>query len=246
METSLILPDWPAPAHVQAFTSTRLGGVSQPPFDSLNLGLHVNDDLKAVQTNRRLLAELADLPAEPLWLNQVHGTAVITSSDWQADIEADASYTDQSEEICVVMTADCLPVLLTDRQGSQIAAVHAGWRGLLAGVLENSLARFSGHREDILAWLGPAIGPLQFEVGGEVFKAFSARDETARQAFTQTDPTHYLADIYLLAKQRLHAAGVTEIFGGEHCTVSEPERFFSYRRDGQTGRMASLIWISTK
>lgn len=246
MPASLITPDWPAPAHIKAVSSTRLGGVSQSPYDSLNLGLHVDDNPDAVAANRNILSQSANLPSSPMWLNQVHGTDVVDACQWEEDMDADASYSNQPGKVCVVMTADCLPVLFTDRQGTQVAAAHAGWRGLLAGVLEDTLGRFSGKREDILAWLGPAIGPAEFEVGTEVFDAFNSRDKNASEAFRQTDSEHYLADIYLLAKQRLVLAGVTEVFGGEYCTVSDPARFFSYRRDGITGRMASLIWIDTK
>lgn len=242
----LIKPDWPAASHVRACTTTRAGGVSLPPFDSLNLGRHVGDDESAVEINRQRLTQWAELPDKPLWLEQVHGTNVIDAGQWRPGIEADAIYSDQTGQVCVVMTADCLPVLFTDRKGSQVAAAHAGWRGLLAGVLENTVARFADKREDILAWLGPAIGPARFEVGLEVFEAFTDRDSQAAAAFKQSDATHYLADIYLLARQRLAQLGVTAVFGGDRCTVSETKAFFSYRRDGKTGRMASLIWISPK
>lgn len=245
-DLSLIKPDWPAPSHIHACSSCRSGGVSLAPYDSLNLGDHVGDELKAVKNNRQRLATQAQLPGEPLWLQQVHGTAVIDANDWTPVVKGDASYSNQAEQVCTVLTADCLPVLFSDRSGRQVAAAHAGWRGLLAGVLENTVARFEGRRQDILAWLGPAIGPQQFEVGKEVFEAFCERGDAAAQAFQQRDSAHYLADIYLLARQRLAAAGVTSVFGGEHCTVSQADRFFSYRRDGRTGRMASLIWIGAK
>lgn len=242
---ALIEPDWPAPPHVHAYSSCRTGGVSLPPYDSLNLGDHVGDERQAVTDNRQHLASQAKLPEAPLWLQQVHGTDVIDAREWTPAVRGDASYSNRPERVCTVLTADCLPVLFSDRSGRQVAAAHAGWRGLLAGVLENTVARFEGHRQDILAWLGPAIGPQQFEVGKEVVEAFRERDNTAASAFQQRDAEHYLADIYLLAWQRLASAGVTAVFGGEHCTVSEADKFFSYRRDGRTGRMASLIWIST-
>lgn len=242
----LLRPDWPAPSNIHAFSTYRLGGVSLPPYDSLNLGDHVGDDVQAVADNRQRLLTQARLPAEPLWLQQVHGNDVIDASHWTAAISADASYSNRPDRVCTVLTADCLPVLFTDRSGRQVAAAHAGWRGLLAGVLENTLACFTGRREEVLAWLGPAIGPQQFEVGREVFEAFYERDNASSRAFQQRDAEHFLADIYLLARQWLAQAGVTAVFGGEHCTVSEADKFYSYRRDGDTGRMASLIWNSGK
>lgn len=242
----LLRPDWPAPSNIHAFSTYRQGGVSLPPYDSLNLGDHVGDDVQAVTDNRQRLLTQARLPAKPLWLQQVHGNDVIDARHWTPAIPGDAIYSNQPERVCTVLTADCLPVLFTDRSGRQIAAAHAGWRGLLAGVLENTVARFEGRRQDILAWLGPAIGPQQFEVGREVFEAFCERDNAANRAFQQRNADHYLADIYLLARQRLAQAGVNAVFGGEHCTVTEADQFYSYRRDGNTGRMASLIWISGK
>jgi len=246
MNGAIFTPDWPAPATIRACTTTRLGGISLPPYDSFNLGLHVNDEPEAVLTNRQRLKQLAGLPAEPLWLEQVHGTRVIDADNWHADIQADAIYSHEAEHVCAIMTADCLPVLFCDGAGTQVAAAHAGWRGLLNGILQHTVGRFHGERSDILAWLGPAIGPQQFEVGSEVFNAFNERFPEAKSAFTRVDASHYLADIYLLARQQLTALGVNTIFGGEHCTASESDRFFSYRRDGVTGRMASLIWIEAK
>lgn len=242
----LIKPDWPLPAHIHACSTTRDGGVSLPPYDTMNLGQHVGDDPQAVGANRERLAALANLPAPPLWLEQVHGTRVIDAMDWQPGIEADAIFSHQPGQVCTVMTADCLPVLFSNRRGTQVAAAHAGWRGLLNGVLENTAACFDGPRKDILAWLGPAIGPGQFEVGAEVYDAFISRQAQARQAFKKTDASHYLANIYLLARQRLAEIGITSIYGGNHCTVTEDNAFFSYRRDSITGRMASLIWIEPK
>ncbi len=239
-------PDWPAPAQIKALSTTRLGGISHPPYDSLNLGLHVNDDQNAVLANRDRLAQAAKLPTTPLWLQQVHGTRVIDANDWHAGIEADASYSKQPEQVCTILTADCLPVLLTDAEGLEVAAAHAGWRGLLNGVLENTVSQFSARADQLLAWLGPAIGPEQFEVGAEVFDAFTSHTAEAEKAFRPHGNDHYLADIYLLARQRLSRLGIESVFGGQHCTVSEEEQFFSYRRDGNTGRMASLIWIEHK
>ncbi|HCU67239.1 MAG TPA: peptidoglycan editing factor PgeF [Rheinheimera sp.] len=239
-----IYPDWPAPANVKALCTSRLGGVSQGAYASLNLGTHVGDDIAAVMQNRLLLKQQADLPDEPAWLNQVHGTEVLVLENWQGGVaDADASFTQTAGKVCVVMTADCLPVLFCDQHGQQVAAAHAGWRGLCNGVLEQTLQHFANPAE-VMVWLGPAIGPTAFEVGAEVRQAFIQQDAAANRAFVPIGHGKYLADIYLLARQRLTTAGVTQIYGGSYCTVSQPQQFFSYRRDGQTGRMASLIWFS--
>lgn len=238
----LLLPDWPAPAHVRAVQTLRDGGCSRAAWRSFNLGDHVGDDPAHVAANRALLRR--HLPAEPLWLRQVHGIAV---ADADADarsgqVEADAAWTRQAGKVCAVMTADCLPVLFCDRAGTVVGAAHAGWRGLYSGVLEATLAKMAVPAGEILAWLGPAIGPACFEVGAEVRAAFLAADRAGEGAFLARGEGKWLADIYMLARQRLQAAGIGSISGGEYCTVSEPERFFSYRRDGVTGRMATLIW----
>lgn len=241
-----IYPDWPAPDNIKAFTTTRQGGVSFSPYDAFNLGDHVADSPADVQKNRDILITMAGLPSQPKWLTQVHGTRVIDSQHWQTGEEADAIFCQQPDDVCAILTADCLPVLLCNQSGSQIAAIHAGWRGLLNGIIEKTLTHFSTEPSTTIAWLGPAIGPQQFEVGKEVFDAFTHIDTQAEQAFKQIDNEHYLADIYQLARQRLQNHGVTQIYGGNHCTVSEPVQFYSYRRDGQTGRMASIIWIENK
>ena len=235
---------WPAPARVRTLVTTRDGGVSLAPYASLNLGQHVGDDPAAVAENRARLR--ACLPAEPFWLNQVHGIGVQEACADAPDVppDAGAGFTRQPGVVCAVMTADCLPVLLTDRSGSVVAAAHAGWRGLCNGIIEATIARMAVPANDILAWLGPAIGPDAFEVGPEVRTAFMAHDPTAASAFAAIPDGKYLADIYLLARQRLNACGVTEVHGGDACTVTERERYFSYRRDGRTGRMASLIWLA--
>ena len=243
---SLIFPDWPAPNTIKAVSTTRLGGFSLPPYDGFNLGTHVGDEPSTVIKNRDYLVDVAQLPESPRWLNQVHGTRVINSNDWQLNIDADAIVSQQNNHICTIMTADCLPLLLCNKQGDTVAAIHAGWRGLAAGIIENTIAQFHCAPEDILVWLGPAIGPNQFEVGNDVYQSFTAHSTKAIQAFQQTDATHYLADIYLLARQRLTALGVNAIFGGDLCTSSDEQHFFSYRRDDVTGRMASMIWISHK
>lgn len=241
--TPLILPNWPLPAGVKACSTTRSGGVSLPPFDSLNLGTHVEDDALAVARNREALMVGAGLPQMPVWLEQVHGTRLLRlEGQPPADLRADAVYTNLPEQVCAVMTADCLPVLFCSQAGDEIAAAHAGWRGLCNGVLEQTVMAFDARPEAISAWLGPAIGRHQYEVGPEVRAAFIAVDSVAAVAFAPHGD-NFLADIYLLARQRLLRAGVCAVFGGDRCTVSEKNLFFSYRRDGITGRLASLIWL---
>ncbi|WP_286221898.1 peptidoglycan editing factor PgeF [Marinobacter apostichopi] len=244
-ELDLIRPDWPAPDRVRAASTTRLGGVSQPPWHSLNLGTHVRDNPQYVTENRaRLASELSLESAAFGWLSQVHGTDLVTSPV-DGIPEADASTTTQAGQVCAILTADCLPVLLCDRAGTQVAAAHAGWRGLCAGILEQVVASFTAPSAEIIAWLGPAIGPAHFEVGQEVRDAFMAVDARAAEAFSVSGarPGHFMADIYSLARQRLEKAGVSAVYGGDLCTVSDPQRFYSYRRDGQTGRMATLVWL---
>lgn len=239
-----IHPDWPAPATVRALSTTRLGGCSPMPYDSLNLGGHVGDEPTLVAANRAVLR--AELPAEPLWLNQVHGIDVVDVAAEHAGVpDADAAVSRTPGKVCVVMTADCLPVLLCDRAGTVVGAAHAGWRGLLNGVIEATVAKMAVAPSEVLAWLGPAIGPQAFEVGDEVRAAFLALDPAAEAAFRPAaQPGKWLADIYLLARQRLARLGVHAVHGGDACTVTDKGRFFSYRRDGTTGRMASLIWLA--
>lgn len=241
MALDLILPEWPAPANVRALQTTRRGGVSRGPFASLNLGDHVGDHPVAVAANRSILER--ELPAPPVWLKQVHGIAVADADHAAPGGEADAAVARQSGKVCVVMTADCLPVFLCDRAGTVVAAAHAGWRGLCAGVVEATIAAMQVPAAELLAWLGPAIGPQAFEVGGEVRAAFTAHDPAAAQAFVAHGEGKWLADIWQLARQRLAAAGVGAVFGGGRCTVSEADAFFSYRRDSKTGRMGSCIWL---
>ena len=243
MSNPLIYPDWPVPDTVQAVSTTRQGGFSPPPFDSLNLGLHVGDDPIYVDKNRQHVISTAQLPESPRWLDQVHGTTVSSTPIWQNGDEADAIISNEANHVCAIMTADCLPILLCNQQGNTVAAIHAGWRSLAAGIIEKTLLQFNCPPDEIIAWFGPAIGPTHFEVGTDVYHAFTQHSEHAQQAFVQTDATHYLADIYQLAKQRLNTQNIHAIFGGDFCTVSEPSRFFSYRRDGTTGRMATMIWI---
>ena len=266
-----IIPDWPAPDNVRSCSTTRYGGVSLTPYNQMNLGDHVGDDPVAVKKNREQLVKSLELPNEPCWLQQVHGTNVTVFNEQRdGDMQeasvsiskvpvSDASTTSQSKQICAVLTADCLPVLFCDQSGTQVAAAHAGWRGLATGVLEEAVNAFSATSTDIMAWLGPAIGPSAFEVGVEVRDAFLRHSALAADAFEQVDEQHWLADIYGLARQRLQAMGLTRIYGGGYCTVtdrvvdrvSETEgsdvddnyRFFSFRRDNQTGRMSTLIWF---
>lgn len=237
-----ITPDWPAPATVRALSTTRIGGVSPAPFASLNLATHVGDHPEHVARNRALVRSQLALPQEPNWLDQVHGVRVIDPAR-ESDRCADAATTSAPRTVCVVMTADCLPLLLCDRGGRSVGAAHAGWRGLAAGLLEQTVAAMQSPPDELIAWLGPAIGPDAFEVGSEVVEAFTRHDPNAAEAFQAHRPGHWLADLYQLARQRLTDAGVTAIFGGERCTFSEEELFFSYRRDGRSGRMASLIWL---
>ncbi|PHZ23632.1 purine nucleoside phosphorylase YfiH [Yersinia massiliensis] len=239
----LILPNWPMPAGVKACSTTRHGGISTPPYDSLNLGTHVGDVTASVIANRQRLVALAGLPQMPVWLEQVHGTRVLhLDGEVTPDVRADAVYSRVAGQVCAVMTADCLPVLFCSVKGDEVAATHAGWRGLCAGVLEQTLAQFNVAPASIMVWLGPAIGPQQFEVGEDVKQAFSDIDTQAASAFIPSG-SKYLADIYSLARMRLQAAGIHAIYGGDHCTVTEKQQFFSYRRDGMTGRMASLVWL---
>jgi YfiH family protein len=233
-------PDWPAPAGVRALQTTRCGGVSQAPWQSLNLGDHVGDRPEDVAANRARLATV--LPSQPCWLRQVHGVTVFDADSAPHAPEADAVMSRQAGRVCAVMTADCLPVLFCDRSGSVVAAAHAGWRGLRAGVLEATIAAMAVPPSHLMAWLGPAIGAASFEVGAEVREAFVADDPAADAAFVAGVGGRYLADLYQLARQRLQRAGVTDIHGGERCTLQDSERYFSYRRDGVTGRMATLIW----
>ncbi|EXJ15205.1 peptidoglycan editing factor PgeF [Imhoffiella purpurea] len=238
-----IVPDWPAPERVRAVSTTRGGGVSRGPFASLNLADHVDDDPADVAHNRRSLVAHLGLPHEPCWLTQMHGCRVVDAEAGRAD--ADASLATRPGPVCVVMTADCLPLLICDDRGTRVAAVHAGWRGLAGGVIESAVASLCLEPDRLMVWLGPAIGPDAFEVGAEVRDAFVAIDPMAGGAFRPGDREgRWFADLFTLARQRLARLGVRRVFGGGDCTHSQPGRFFSYRRDGTTGRMASLIWLA--
>ena len=248
MAAELLIPDWPAPPGVRACVTTRaLPGASAAPFDAFNLGARCGDDPAAVAENRARLTAVAALPASPHWLAQVHGTAVhrvLRRDPAVAEPEADAAVTDVSDAVLAILTADCLPVLFAARDGGEVGAAHAGWRGLAAGVLERTVAAMRAAPGEILAWLGPAAGPTRYEIGEEVRAAFVDPDPAAVGCFTATRPGHFLIDLYALAHRRLSSAGVISIHGGGLCTISDASRFYSWRRDGRTGRMATLIHLS--
>ncbi len=247
-DASWMVPDWPAPPRVRSLITSRREGVSHPPYHGFNLATHVGDDPQSVAANRTRLRLL--LPSEPRWLDQVHGCEVVVIHGHEREghvSRADASMTRIPNEVCVVMTADCLPVLLCDRAGQIVAAVHAGWRGLCNGVIEQAVVRMGVPAETLLAYLGPAIGSKAFEVGDEVRTAFLMRDAAAEACFKAHVPGKWWADIYALARQRLAGVGVASVFGGGACTFSDADKYFSYRRDGaRSGRMASLIWLTDR
>ena len=253
---NLIEPSWVAPQQVKAFCTTRHGGVSKPPFTTLNLGLNAGDNSVDVLRNRSIVR--SHLPTEPLWLKQIHGVTVSTPASRKAltskPFEADATVTNIPNEVLAILTADCMPVLFASKSGEVIGAAHAGWRGLSSGVLENTLKEMLAispglSLKDIVVWMGPAIGPTAFEVGEDVLKAFAPQGlDILSKAFTPIvgSPGKYLANLYLLARERLHSLGIEQIDGGDFCTFNDSERFFSYRRDKETGRFASFIWISAE
>lgn len=247
-----LTPDWPAPPGVRAAFTLRTGGVSSPPWDSLNLGTHVGDDPAAVAENRRRLRAALALPAEPLWLDQVHGATVHEpSAPSQADPRssdaprprADAVVVRAPGQVCAIQVADCLPVIFAARDGTAVAAAHAGWRGLAGGVLEATVRSLGRPGRELLAWLGPAIGPAHFEVGDEVRAAFTAHDPQAASAFAANARGRWQCDLYALARQRLARLGIDAVSGGGWCTCADATRFFSFRRDGRCGRMAALAWL---
>lgn len=237
-----LIPDWPAPPGVGALATGRSGGVSTGPFASLNLGQHVGDASAAVRQNRERLARA--LPSEPLWLKQVHGAvAAVHTGETDSEPEADAAVAFEPGRVCVVLTADCLPVLFCDRSGSRVAAAHAGWRGLRAGVLEATVEALACEPSELMAWLGPAIGPRAYEVGEDVHSAFLGDPERDfRPAFAAMGD-RWLLDLYAAARIALAVRGVTRVFGGDRCTHTEAGHFYSYRRDGRTGRQACLAWL---
>jgi hypothetical protein len=239
-----VFAEWPAPKHIHAFSTTRLGGCSSGLYAGLNLGERCGDDPARVAANRLRLS--SGLPQAPVWLYQVHGTDVvelIADQNHLSSPQADAVWTASSQQVCAVLTADCLPVLFCDVAGTRVAAAHAGWKGLLHGILEHTIYSLGCPPENILAWMGPAIAQPAFEVGPEVRTAFIARQAQAEQAFIPGREDRWHADLYALARMRLSALGVHQVFGKPNCTYSDPHRFYSFRRDGTTGRMASLIWL---
>ncbi|MEZ8737342.1 MULTISPECIES: peptidoglycan editing factor PgeF [unclassified Vibrio] len=244
---SMIIPNWNAPKNVKAFASTRFDGFSTGAYQGLNLGTHVGDDASLVENNRAWLKQHANMPAAPVWLHQTHSTDVVTVLHPTADIlDADGAFTTAKDVVCSAMTADCLPVILTDTKGTQVAAVHAGWRGLAGGILENAVAKFSnlGSENKIIAWLGPAIGKQAFEVGDDVLEAFVSFDSQAKLAFeAKAEPGKWLANMSQLATQRLNKVGVTFVTDSNLCTFADADAFYSYRRDGITGRQATFIWL---
>lgn len=241
-----------ARSKIAAGTTTRVGGISVDEYQGLNIASHVGDSITNVAANRAILRDQLELPSEPYWLNQTHSTIAVElpyqyrahpSGNIDSMIEADASYTHLINHVCVVMTADCLPLLIVDEEGTEVAAIHAGWRGLAGGIISNTIHELKNPADKLHVWLGPAIGAKSFEVGEEVKQAFVERDKENEHAFVATKPGKFVCDIYQLAKVELKKLGVTHISGGEHCTVLQSDEFYSYRRDGQTGRMASLIWL---
>lgn len=238
----IVIPNWPAAKHVKAFSSTRGDGFSVGAYQGLNLGNHVGDESDIVDKNRQWLADNSAMPSAPVWLNQTHSTVVeYIDSPTSAILDADGTFTDKEAVVCSAMTADCLPVLLTNTQGTQVAAVHAGWRGLANGIVENAVEKLEG---ELMAWIGPAIGAKVFEVGQDVVDAFTQTDPQAIEAFQPRDEQgKWLADMNLLVTQRLRRVGVEHVYYSNLCTYADPERFYSYRRDGITGRQATFIWI---
>ena len=251
-----IYPYWFAPKNVRALTTTRMGGVSMPPFESLNMGGRTGDNINDVAENRKRLITAEQIPSEPYWLNQTHSTVALDISQIKLQpptgivnnkqiFEADAAYTHQAKQVCVVLTADCMPLLFCSSKGDEVAAAHAGWRGLCNGILEETVKKFSCKPSEIMVWMGPAISAKKYEVGEEIKKQFEVIDPEAKSAFKLINipEQKYLADLYLIAKQRLNSIGVNKIFGGDYCTYTEQDKFFSYRRENRTGRMASMIWF---
>lgn len=243
MHPDWIIPDWPAPPHVRAFFTTRAGGVSTGSYASFNLGAATNDDQASVNANRARLRVL--LPQEPRWLKQVHGARVI-EADAAVDMpQADACFAQQRQTVCAILVADCLPILFCDRRGTLVAAAHAGWRGLAAGVIDNTVAaitRDGVRARDLLAWVGPGIGPNAFEVGEDVYHAYTHQDAGTKAAFRRHAAGKWLADLPQLARRALARSNVTHIYGDDLCTYTRSERFYSYRRDHLTGRMGAFIW----
>lgn len=240
---NFIKPNWSAPNNVHAFTTTRLGGVSQAPYDSFNLADHVGEDEAIVAANRAILKTALSLPNEPIWLEQTHSTIVLPATPNNRGKKADAAFTNAPNQVCAIATADCLPILLCNKTGTHVAAIHAGWRGMAHGIIENTVTALQ--TKNLCVWLGPAIGPSEYEVGEEVKQEFISADPNATTAFTPSPQGRWLANLYQLARLRLQRLGINEIFGDDYCTFTDKNLFYSYRRDGaKTGRMVSLIWFT--
>lgn len=243
MSKQWIEPNWPSPVNVKAFTTCRHRGFGATPYSSLNLATHVGDDPYAVLANRARVAEMIRVPSKPVWLQQIHGTKIVPAVRSSIGVKADASVAFAAKQVCTIMTADCLPVLFTNISGTRVAAAHAGWRGLADGILEKTAKAMAEPSNQIMAWLGPAISQPAYQVGRSVFDAFCLNDPEAELAFTADGRGKWRCDLYALARQRLLRSGVSKIYGGNYCTLYDGDKFFSHRRDGQTGRMASFIWL---
>ena len=231
-----IQPNWPAPDHVRAYSTTKFSG---------NLADHVGDSAKTVNTNRQQLNQTLNLPSSPRWLTQVHGTEVVNAKTAAFNVTADASYSAEKNIVCGILTADCLPILFCNQQGNKVAATHAGWRGLATGIIENTIQQLKCAPDELLVWLGPAVGNKKYEIRQDVYDVFIKQNIEYKKAFHQINESQWLADMYLLARMRLKTLGVEAVFGGEHCTFSDEKNFYSFRRDGEkTGRMLSLIWLT--
>lgn len=235
-----IVPNWSAPSHVKAFTTTRIGGDSQSPFDALNLGTHVGDLPMVVDQNRSRVVDELHLPSKPTWLNQEHTVNIQTDDECFDGVPCDGIYTQKKEQVCLVMTADCMPLLITDKSGSEVAAVHAGWRGLAGGIIEKSMLMFNAEPNDLLVWAGPTISKPNFEIGAEVKVALGGSEKHYSENLQRKG--HYFCDLYGLAGERVERLGA-DYFHSNECTYANERDFFSYRRDGKTGRMATLIWF---
>ncbi len=253
MAENFLTPDWPAPTQVRSAITLRSGGYSRVPYDTNNLAMHVDDNQDDVKKNRRNLIETLALPSQPLWLDQYHSTELVYAPQAEQAAAADGSYSDQLNTVCAILTADCLPVLFCNQSASQVAAAHAGWRGLCGGILRKTVATFKHSPQQVMAYLGPAIGPQVFEVGAEVLQAFvqTAQNKHHQQAIEHAfkpingSVNKYIGNLYALARAELAACGVTEVYGGDYCTYSDKQRFYSYRRQSKTGRNASLIWLQS-
>lgn len=240
-----IAPKWPAPANIRAYCTTRIGGKSQAPYTSFNLAYHAGDNPDLVAENRTKLEQDLQLPSPPFWLNQTHSTLAINTNDWHTDVKADACFSFNTHQVCIVMTADCLPILLCDKAGTMVAAIHAGWRGLANGIIQHTLEQIPIPNHQMIAWIGPSIRQQHFEVGDEVKEQFILQSPSYCDCFIPSQNGRWQADLQSIAQQILQSSGIEQVIDGKLCTYSDDQRFFSYRRDGETGRFASLIWLDS-